>query len=166
MQDATARQGRIEVLSFAVTGEGAGADDFAGPGPASAAASSMSISQARAADATDSEQQQRQQLGASTSVPTDAESLAAGVAVRRPAAVRASSGAVVYAKGSIAGLPDEFASRKERFAELDQLESGWEVELRRKGDAVDAVFFNPAGKQVGAFAMARRQALAASKQTS
>lgn len=35
-------------------------------------------------------------------------------------------------RGSIAGLPEEHASRKERFAELDTLQPGWEVELRHK----------------------------------
>jgi hypothetical protein len=70
---------------------------------------------------------------------------------------------VLYAKGSIGGLPEEFASRKERFAELDQLQAGWLVELRSRGDTVDAVFFAPDGALVGTFATARRQALAASK---
>jgi hypothetical protein len=72
-------------------------------------------------------------------------------------------GRVLYVKGSIAGLPDEFASRKERFAELEQLQAGWEVELRSRGDTVDAVFYAPDGTMVGTYATARRQALAASK---
>ena len=166
MQDATARQGRIEVLSFAVTGEAAGAEDFAGTGPA-AAAGSISRPQAREVAGDDSEQQQRQQSGASTSAPAGVRSPAGAAAgAARRAAGAGAAGEVVYPKGPIEALPEEFASRKERFLELDQLESGWEVELKKKGDTVDAVFFDPRGRQVGAFAMARRQALAASKQAS
>lgn len=73
------------------------------------------------------------------------------------------SGRVLYPKGSISGLPEEFASRKERFAELDQLQPGWHVELRSRGDTVDAVFYSPGGALVGTYATARRQALAAHK---
>ncbi len=40
---------------------------------------------------------------------------------------------------------------------------GWSVELRTKGDTVEAVFFHPSGESVGAFANARRMALQASK---
>ena len=73
---------------------------------------------------------------------------------------------MVYPRGSIAGLPDGHASRRERFAELDGLQPGWQVELRSRGagGAVEAVFYSPAGEAVGAFANARRQALQASKQ--
>ena len=79
---------------------------------------------------------------------------------------QAQSISVVYPKGSIAGLPDEHASRRERFAELDELQPGWQVELRSRGagGAVDAAFYTPTGDAVGAFANARRQALQASKQ--
>ena len=69
-------------------------------------------------------------------------------------------------RGSIEELPEAHASRKERFAELDTLQPGWEVELRSakgRGAAVEAVFFSPAGERVGAFAAARRAALAAHK---
>lgn len=34
---------------------------------------------------------------------------------------------VVYARGPIAQLPEEHASRRERFAELDDLQPGWQV---------------------------------------
>jgi hypothetical protein len=73
---------------------------------------------------------------------------------------------VVYPRGPIAALPEEHASRKERFAELDTLQPGWTVELRSRGEGatVDAVFFSPAGEQLGAFANARRQALQAHKE--
>jgi hypothetical protein len=66
---------------------------------------------------------------------------------------------VVYAQGTIASIPEQFASRKERFAELDDLQLGWTVELRSRGETVDAVFFAPSGEKVGAYAQARRMAL-------
>lgn len=46
------------------------------------------------------------------------------------------------------GMPEEHASRKERFAELDQLQPGWIVQLRSRGDAgtVDAHFVSPGGE--------------------
>ena len=66
-------------------------------------------------------------------------------------------------RGPIQLIPEEHASRRERFAELDSLEPGWEVELRNKGAAVEASFFSPSGEKVGAFANARRMALAAHK---
>lgn len=47
--------------------------------------------------------------------------------------------------GSIAGMPDEHASRRERFAEIDELQPGWTVELRPRGSTVDASFISPAG---------------------
>lgn len=81
----------------------------------------------------------------------------------------AGEGAVVYARGPIGGLPEEHASRRERFAELDTLQPGWTVELRARGAGVegaplDAVFYSPAGERVGAYANARRLALAAHKE--
>ena len=55
---------------------------------------------------------------------------------------------VLYPRGPIAGIPEQHASRRERFAELDGLQPGWQVELRgRKGaDTVDAAFFSPQGE--------------------
>lgn len=38
-----------------------------------------------------------------------------------------------------------------------------QVELRTKGEAVEAVFYSPAGEKVGSYAVARRMALAAHK---
>lgn len=72
---------------------------------------------------------------------------------------------VVYPRGPIGGLPDEHASRKERFAELDQLQSGWTVELRAReaGGPVEAIFYAPDDQRVGAFAVARRLALASAR---
>ena len=54
---------------------------------------------------------------------------------------------ILYPKGPIAGLPEEFESRRERFEELDFLQPGWTLELRkrREGSAVEAVFFAPSG---------------------
>lgn len=53
----------------------------------------------------------------------------------------------LYPRGSIAGLPEDFESRRERFAELDALEPGWTLELRkrRSASAVEAVFYSPEG---------------------
>ena len=51
---------------------------------------------------------------------------------------------MVYA-GSIAAMPDDHASRRERFAEIDALQPGWSVELRSRGSTVDASFVSPAG---------------------
>ena len=51
-------------------------------------------------------------------------------------------------EGPVEGMPEEHASRKERFAELDQLQPGWIVQLRGRGDAgtVDAHFISPGGE--------------------
>ena len=75
---------------------------------------------------------------------------------------------MVYPRGPVASLPEEHASRKERFAELDRLQTGWTVELRCRGEGstVEALFYSPEGQRVGAYAVARRMALQASKQAS
>lgn len=72
---------------------------------------------------------------------------------------------VVYEKGPIATIPDEYASRRDRFSEIDDLQPGWTVQLQTKGTSsvVDAVFYAPSGDLVGPFARARRMALAHSK---
>ena len=61
-----------------------------------------------------------------------------------------SSWRVVYQRGPVAQLPDEHASRRDRFAELDDLQPGWQVELRNRGEggAIDAIFYSPAGEPV------------------
>ena len=58
------------------------------------------------------------------------------------------AGEVIYSKGPISGIPEAHASRKDRFAELDDLQPGWQVELRGRkgGTTVDATFFSPEGK--------------------
>lgn len=74
------------------------------------------------------------------------------------------TGSVVFARGRICEMPDDFA-RKELFLEIDKYQQGWKVELvsREGSEVVDAVFFSPAGDTVGPFSKARRMALAASK---
>jgi hypothetical protein len=72
---------------------------------------------------------------------------------------------VVYPRGPIASLPEEFASRRDRFIELDRLQPGWGLELRRKGEGAipDATFYAPDGTPFKSFPEARRAALAAGK---
>lgn len=74
---------------------------------------------------------------------------------------------VVFERGPIRAIPEQWANRRSMFEELDTLQPGWTVELRARGSAaagaVDAVFFDPAGDHVGAFAAARRKALQAGK---
>lgn len=74
----------------------------------------------------------------------------------------ASEQTVVFQRGPIADIPDEFASRRDRFSEIDELQPGWTVQLKQKGNGsvVDAVFFSPSGEKVGSYAVARRMALA------
>jgi hypothetical protein len=75
---------------------------------------------------------------------------------------------VVHARAPIASIPDQWENRREMFRELDGLQSGWTVELRARGggNLVDAVFYNPDAKRIGAFAAARRLALKASREAS
>lgn len=107
---------------------------------------------------------------ASATTTTVAENLASGympvvrsavVAPRSSASAAAAVYTVVYPRGPIAGLPEEHASRRARFEELDSLQAGWTVELRQRseGGVVDAVFFAPDGAEVGLFAAARRKAM-------
>lgn len=176
MQDTTHRTGRIEVLSFAITAmDGPGAEDF-NTLPAAAAPAALGTGLSTAADGSSSAAAAAaagvsgRSEPAGTSTPSRQQQPVrqhrAGAAAAAAAAATdgaGSSGRVLYARGSIGGLPEEFASRKERFAELDQLQQGWQVELRSRGDTVDAVFYAPEGAMVGTFAAARRQALAARK---
>jgi hypothetical protein len=55
-------------------------------------------------------------------------------------------------------MPERFAARRARFADLDGLQPGWRVELRGRGggdDAVDALFFSPASAPAVAALVAR-----------
>lgn len=72
---------------------------------------------------------------------------APGLTTRQPESV-AIKQKLLYARGYISSLPEEFGSRRERFQELEDLQSGWTVELSQKigSSAVDATFFSPKGK--------------------
>lgn len=116
-------------------------------------------------------QQQQLQLvqtgaGSSSGFVAAASATAPAPRVATARSAAASGGTVVYPRGPVGGLPEEHASRRERFAELDTLQLGWMVELRSRGESstIDAVFFSPDGECVGAFANARRAALKASKE--
>jgi hypothetical protein len=143
VQTVTDRSGRLEVLSMAVTTEeGGSADDFAASARAAAAAAAAAAP------------------SPSTAAPEPASRApVARPAARQQAGAGGSGAEVVYAAGPVEGIPEQFASRKERFAELDGLQPGWTVELRSRGETVDAVFFAPSGEKVGAYAQARRLAL-------
>lgn len=74
-------------------------------------------------------------------------------------------GDVIHPRCSVGSLPESLGSRRERFLELDDLQPGWEVEVRVKAgsDLGDAVFFSPEGVFCRSFAEARRKALAWAK---
>lgn len=102
----------------------------------------------------------------------EAKMARAKIVARRDAAVGAEGSAgdscveVLYPRGPIAGLPDEHASRRDRFAPIDEIQGGWRVELRRRGGSsvVDAVFFSPDGVLHKSFADARREAMRAKRE--
>ena len=73
---------------------------------------------------------------------------------------------VLYPRGPIAGMPEEHASRRDRFVCIDEIQGGWLVELRRRGGSsvVDAVFFSPDGVLHKSFAEARREAMRAKRE--
>jgi ribosome maturation protein SDO1 len=73
---------------------------------------------------------------------------------------------VFYPRGPIAGMPEEHASRRDRFVCIDEIQGGWLVELRRRGGSsvVDAVFFSPDGVLHKSFAEARREAMRAKRE--
>eukprot|EP01026_Neomeris_dumetosa_P032873 TRINITY_DN26138_c0_g1_i9.p1 TRINITY_DN26138_c0_g1~~TRINITY_DN26138_c0_g1_i9.p1 ORF type:complete len:395 (-),score=49.50 TRINITY_DN26138_c0_g1_i9:382-1512(-) len=77
-----------------------------------------------------------------------------------------SSGEVIYPKGPIEQISEDIATRKQMFLELDSIEPGWQVELVKNGDRVEAIFYSPEGEKAGAFVKARRQALANKKASS
>ncbi|GBF94191.1 hypothetical protein Rsub_07178, partial [Raphidocelis subcapitata] len=171
MQRETQNQGRIEVLSFAVTAEGgAGGDDEYGAALAAAAAVAATAAAApRPVARGEGDGEGEADEAAPAAAPPSAAAAAAAARRARGAAPAGAPGAdgeagpsgrVVYARGPVSGLPEEFASRRERFEELDALQPGWQVELRERGDSVDAVFYSPAGARAGPFAAARRAALA------
>ncbi|KAG2493699.1 hypothetical protein HYH03_008213 [Edaphochlamys debaryana] len=170
MQTTCRGAGRLEVLSLAVMADGATAEEFATWGAATQGSTGRGAAPAPAPAPAAAPAA----VPAAGPGPGSEANVAAAAAGRAPVAVPGASsrreagaagggGAVVYARGPVSALPEEHASRRERFAELDTLQPGWTVELRSRGDTVDAVFFHPSGERVGAFANARRMALAASK---
>ena len=173
MQSEARGEGRIEVLSFAVTaegGEGGGGGDYAAAlaNAAAAAAAPPPPAGPSAGAAAEESGSGGGYYGSYGGAAAAAPARPAAAAPRRAPLGGAggaaddgagASGRVVYARGPVAALPDAFASRRERFAELDDLQPGWLVELRERGDSVDAVFFSPDGARAGPFAAARRQAL-------
>ena len=68
---------------------------------------------------------------------------------------------VLVPRGFIRDLPEEHKARRERFQELDTIEEGWHVELRKKegSSLVDAVFFSPKNEIYKSYSEARRKAL-------
>lgn len=163
MQNEVKHQGRVEVLSFAVTVEGAEGDEYAAAVAAAAAAAAPARGGGAAAAEGGEEVGGSGAAGVSGQGVTRMVGAAArgrvGSAVNVGTEEAGPSVRVVYEKGPIEGLSEAFASRKERFVELDALQPGWLVELRERGDSVDAVFYSPEGQRVGPFAAARRQAL-------
>ncbi|KAL4855148.1 Ribosome maturation protein [Chlorella vulgaris] len=171
IQTSSEGAGRLEVLSLAATGEaeadvGAAAVGLEGLGLAAGSTQAQQQQQQAQAQVQQQQQRQRPAAAASSSGFVAAGATAAPVQRQagRPGAAAAGS-TVVYPRGPVGGLPEEHASRRERFAELDELQPGWSVELRSRGEGatIDAVFFSPAGDCVGAYANARRMALRTSK---
>lgn len=148
----TSGKGRLEVLNLAVMNEAASTDEFS----LASSRPSMAPTFPTAAPVSD------------PAAPSTSYSAAQPAAAPRPLArgrpEASSGGTVICARGPIASLPEEHASRRERFAELDTLQAGWEVELVSKGSTVEAVFYSPDGERVGPYAAARRAALQAHKQ--
>ena len=133
---------RLDVLSLAVTDDGAQAELVpAAPMPVPVDALADELARARVGDAGGAPSALRDRLPTSSSGGT----------------------IVVFPRGPIRALPDEHAGRRERFAELDALQAGWQVELRSRPGAalVEAQFFSPEGMLFKSFAEARRAGLKA-----
>lgn len=77
---------------------------------------------------------------------------------QQAASAKQSSQEVVYARGPMADVPEAHASRRERFAELDELQPGWQVELcsRGAGGAIDAIFYSPSGERMSFLRLCQR----------
>ena len=149
-------RGRLVVLDMAVVAEGLQADEFSNLQGERQAREKEAASSARPGDA-----QLEPPVATPTTTRRSVADMPSGSGVRKEVGAGESQPPIY--RGSIQGLPEAHASRRERFAELDTLQAGWLVELRNKGDTVEAVFFSPSGDRVGAFTSARRQALASSK---
>lgn len=153
---------RVDVVSLAATAAGEGDVDLH---VATAMDTLRFSSRQESARTPAAPQNDRNAVGSSAYVGLAHTSLGVPPLVRRQTETSAAS--LLYPRGPVSALPEEHASRKERFAELDTLQPGWTVELRSRGEGapVDAIFFSPSGERVGAFAMARRMALHASKES-
>ena len=193
-RDETGKTGRLEVVTVAVTEGGVSSGAFessSGVSGVHEASSSGGVLLAK----TDKSNERNEELGPSSDAIREvardvrvldldagvgdgggadrrrasrASSLVAGAAPRSERGVELEAGAgveVLYARGKIADLPESYASRRERFAPLDDIQDGWTVELRRRAGSsvVDAVFFDPDGVGYKAFADARREALKSKK---
>ena len=169
--------GRVEVIALAASGDNvdapAGLESLSlNKGPErSTKGEHMAESNKSSDKTTDASHVDTKVIGRSGFVAApSANSLGQNTAVRRsaPELKESDTDTIVYSRGRISDLPEDYASRKERFQELDNLQTGWTVELRRRHDnaPIDAIFYSPSGSKIGAFAMARRLALAHSKNES
>jgi ribosome maturation protein SDO1 len=157
------QRGRLDVVSLAAFGEDkddtVGSDDKAGD----AAGDGRGMGGAEfIVEATAGMGIQDQRDGPAQAAPAAAPAMAPRPVVRREKVEET----VLYPRGPISDMPEEYAARKERFLEIEGLQEGWTVQLQTKGgsaEVLDAVFFGPGGEKIGSFAMARRRALAHSK---
>ena len=169
IQTSSGGSGRLEVLALAATAE---MDVDAAVATTAGGIEGLSLGGGGGGGAQPPREQQTGGAGGGVALGTSSGFVAAASAAAAPAprpasrGAAASGGTVVYPRGPVAGLPEEHASRRERFAELDDLQPGWTVELRARGEGgtIDAVFYAPGGECVGAYANARRAALKASKE--
>ena len=181
VRERTGGTGRLEVVTMAVM-EGK-ADQAADPAAAASLAADAPRDRATPAGSSDSgvafaTRELSRALAESSSEASSSEALGATrLTTRRVARDAAGEGGgagagagegtyeILYARGKIAEMPEAFASRRDRFAPLDGIQTGWTVELRKRAGSsvVDAVFFDPDGVGYKAFADARREALRASK---
>lgn len=162
VQGAAGGGGRLEVLSLAASEE---SDARPAEPDAAALAQRLQLNEAALVQPPDQQQHQQQSAPAaqhSSSGFAPVVTAVPGEPRGTSAAPAATQGELLYS-GRIAGMPEEHASRRERFAEIDTLQPGWTVELRPRGSTVDASFVSPSGEPVASYALARRAALAASK---
>lgn len=145
-------KGRLEVVTLAVMEEGTGTGDFD-------ADTMKATSEGRDAELQKAEEQLANvQISRPVTKPAPAQRR-----IEQP--LSADDANILVPRCSISALPEEHASRRDRFADLDKYGEGWEVELRaREGSSiVDAVFYSPSGELFRTFAEARRSAMAAYK---
>lgn len=167
VQQSSEGQGRLEVLSLAAIDDTDSSAAFDSGTPQHLQPPTTTATASNAADATIADPAAARAISNSGFVaPSSALPSRRANPADTSGREEPSPGEVVYPRGSISGLPEAHASRKERFVELDDLQPGWEVELRGRkgGTTVDATFYSPTGEPVGAYVNARRAALKASKQ--